>query len=271
MGVLNVSGQIGQKCKSESAGKHSPCSAKHYFGAAQQIGHYTDWTEQIAINNGTLSKQPLFPNPLLLPLHALPVSSSLFLFSLSVSVLVAFLTSVQVLENSSSNVERNVKQQDQTSHPRERWKKRGEEKGGREKRMGGEEAVGGESQTLQQEKTTGIWLFSPSPPPLIAAQRDLCHHTWEGQQPYSKGKYYGFELTLTSHNESPKCSRPSPLCAKNTIQSVSEGFDQNMLKETYPRQWRYDLMHHTTFQIVKAAWSEILQMTFDAGVTGELT
>lgn len=165
MGVLNVSGQIGQKCKSESAGKHSPCSAKHYFGAAQQIGHYTDWTEQIAINNGTLSKQPLFPNPLLLPLHALPVSSSLFLFSLSVSVLVAFLTSVQVLENSSSNVERNVKQQDQTSHPRERWKKRGEEKGGREKRMGGEEAVGGESQTLQQEKTTGIWLFSPSLPP----------------------------------------------------------------------------------------------------------
>lgn len=37
--------------------------------------------------------------------------------------------------------------------------------------MGGEEAVGGESQTLQQEKTTGIWLFSPSlPPPPPSSQ-----------------------------------------------------------------------------------------------------
>lgn len=36
-----------------------------------------------------------------------------------------------------------------------------EEKGGRRKqRMGGEDEVGGESKTLQQEKTTGIWLLS---------------------------------------------------------------------------------------------------------------
>lgn len=37
--------------------------------------------------------------------------------------------------------------------------------------MGGEEAVGGESQTLQQEKTTGIWLFSLSLPPLSSQPR----------------------------------------------------------------------------------------------------
>lgn len=44
-----------------------------------------------------------------------------------------------------------------------------------EERIGGEEVVGGESKTLQLEKTTCIWLshsLSPS-----QALRDLCHHT----------------------------------------------------------------------------------------------
>lgn len=36
--------------------------------------------------------------------------------------------------------------------------KRGGER--REERIGGEEAVGGESQILQQEMATGIWLLS---------------------------------------------------------------------------------------------------------------
>lgn len=63
--------------------------------------------------------------------------------------------------------------------------------------MGGEEAVGGESQTLQQEKTTGIWLFSLSLPPSLSSQpKGTYVTTLEKDSSHTpKGKYYVFDIS----------------------------------------------------------------------------
>ena len=214
-GVLNVSSQIGQKCKSESTSKHSPCSAKHYFDAAQQIGHYTDWTGQIAINNGALFKQPLFSNPLLLPLRALPVSSLLFFFSLSPSLSLLPLSILSRCWRTAAatwNATLNNKIKHHILVRDGRKEGRRKEGGRREWEVRKQWVARAKHSNRKRQQASGFSLSLSLPPSHRSPKGLMSPHLRRTAAIHQKANI----MYLTSHNESPKCSRPSPLCVLRT-------------------------------------------------------